>query len=150
MIFSPGCAESAADNTLCSTDYVLLDYLTLIGDTVDNIPGVTKCGPKTAIKWLAAHDSARRRDAKRAHASGGAVGENLRQALEWLPQGPRTDHREDATATCPATWCRSPNRWWRSPEDKEGLRDFFQRYGFKTLLRELSPVATPASAPRRC
>ncbi len=64
----------------------IIDYLTLIGDTVDNVPGVAKCGPKTAVKWLTLHDSL---DGvmENAGSIGGAVGENLRAALDWLPKG---------------------------------------------------------------
>ena len=64
----------------------IIDYLTLVGDTVDNVPGVAKCGPKTAVKWLTLHGSL---DGviENAASIGGAVGENLRAALEWLPKG---------------------------------------------------------------
>ncbi|MGA1553237.1 MAG: DNA polymerase I, partial [Burkholderiaceae bacterium] len=62
----------------------IVDYLTLVGDTVDNIPGVEKVGPKTAAKWLAEHGSL---DAVVAAADSisGVVGQNLRKALDWLP-----------------------------------------------------------------
>ncbi len=62
----------------------IVDYLTLVGDTVDNIPGVEKVGPKTAAKWLAEHGSL---DAVVAAAEtiSGVVGQNLRKALDWLP-----------------------------------------------------------------
>ena len=62
----------------------IVDWLTLVGDTVDNVPGVPKCGPKTAVKWLEQYGSL---DAVVAHAGEikGVVGENLRQALDWLP-----------------------------------------------------------------
>ena len=123
----------------------IIDYLTLIGDTVDNVPGVNKCGPKTALKWLTLHGSL---DGviENAHSIGGAVGENLRAALEWLPKG-----RELITVK---TDCDLVNHVVSieeslvgRPEDKEALRDFFQRYGFKTMLRELSQgpgVGAPA------
>src|SRR3954467_12418288 len=64
----------------------VLDLLTLTGDAVDNIPGVPKVGPKTAAKWLAQYGTL---DNVIAHATEftGVIGENLRQALEWLPQG---------------------------------------------------------------
>jgi DNA polymerase-1 len=63
-----------------------LDYLTLVGDPVDNVPGVDKVGPKTAAKWIAQYGSL---EQVIAHAAeiGGAVGENLRNSLAWLPQG---------------------------------------------------------------
>ncbi|MES3021932.1 MAG: DNA polymerase I [Pseudomonadota bacterium] len=125
----------------------IIDYLTLIGDSVDNIPGVNKCGPKTALKWLALHDSLEG-VMQNAASIGGAVGEYLRQALEWLPQGRvlitvKTDcdlaeHMVSINETLVGR-----------PEDKAGLREFFQRFGFKTLLREIgaengSPVGAPA------
>ena len=114
----------------------IIDYLSLIGDTVDNIPGVNKCGPKTAIKWLAAHDTLKNLMAN-AHTIGGAVGENLRQALEWLPKG-----RELITVKCDcdlaAHMVSIPESLVAQPENKEGLKAFFERFGFKTLLREVS------------
>ncbi|HEX9450915.1 MAG TPA: 5'-3' exonuclease H3TH domain-containing protein, partial [Burkholderiales bacterium] len=62
----------------------IVDYLTLIGDSVDNVPGVDKVGPKTAVKWLSQYGTL---DEVVAHAEEitGAVGENLRKALPWLP-----------------------------------------------------------------
>src|SRR5689334_1624721 len=64
----------------------VLDLLTLTGDSVDNVPGVPKVGPKTAAKWLEQYGTL---DNVIAHAPeiGGVVGENLRQVLTWLPQG---------------------------------------------------------------
>ncbi|CAN7721436.1 DNA polymerase I [Pseudoduganella sp. LjRoot289] len=120
----------------------IIDYLTLIGDTVDNVPGVAKCGPKTALKWLAAYDSL---DGVIANADKvtGAVGDNLRSALEWLPKGRelitvKTDcdlsaHMMSISETLVARG-----------EDKETLLAFFSKYGFKTLLRELGGM-TPAA-----
>jgi DNA polymerase-1 len=66
----------------------IVDYLTLVGDTVDNVPGVVKCGPKTAVKWLDQYGTL---DNLIAHAEEikGVVGNNLRDALGWLPQGRR-------------------------------------------------------------
>ncbi|OFA01905.1 DNA polymerase I [Duganella sp. HH101] len=118
----------------------IIDYLTLIGDTVDNVPGVSKCGPKTALKWLTAYDSL---DGVIANAAqiGGAVGENLRNALEWLPKGRELitvkldcDLSGHMTTIAESLVARG--------EDKETLLAFFSKYGFKTLLRELG-TATP-------
>lgn len=113
----------------------IIDYLTLIGDTVDNVPGVAKCGPKTALKWLALYDSL---DGVMANAAsiGGAVGENLRNALEWLPKG-----RELITVKTDCDLVKHVVSFDESlvgrPEDAEALREFFSRYGFKTMLRDL-------------
>lgn len=127
----------------------IIDYLTLIGDTVDNVPGVTKCGPKTAVKWLTLHGSL---DGviENAHAITGAVGENLRAALEWLPKG-----RELITVKTDCDLVNHVVSFEETlvgrPEDAEALRDFFQRYGFKTMLRDLggAPRADGAVAPAR-
>jgi DNA polymerase-1 len=121
----------------------IIDYLTLIGDTVDNVPGVSKCGPKTALKWLTAYDSL---DGVMSNADKitGAVGENLRTALAWLPRSRelitvKTDcdlaaHMMSITESLVAR-----------AEDDATLITFFTTYGFKTLLRDLSAV-TPAAS----
>ncbi|QYF94468.1 DNA polymerase I [Massilia sp. PAMC28688] len=123
----------------------IVDYLTLIGDSVDNIPGVSKCGPKTALKWLAAHDSLDK-VMENAHSITGAVGENLRQALAWLPRG-----RELITVKCDcdlsAHMVSISETLVAQQENREALRDFFQRYGFKTLLRELTTHMDSATGP---
>lgn len=62
----------------------IVDYLALVGDTVDNVPGVEKVGPKTAVKWLQHYGSLDGVLAA-AHSITGVVGENLRKALDWLP-----------------------------------------------------------------
>ncbi|MFD2367551.1 DNA polymerase I [Pseudoduganella sp. GCM10020061] len=122
----------------------IIDYLTLIGDSVDNIPGVTKCGPKTALKWLAAHGSLEG-VMQNAHSITGAVGENLRQALEWLPQG-RTLITVKCDCDLSGHIVSIGETLTAREEDKDALRDFFGRYGFKTLLRELT--ANAPAAPR--
>jgi DNA polymerase-1 len=117
----------------------IIDYLTLIGDTVDNVPGVNKCGPKTALKWLTAYDSLDGVIANAANITG-AVGQNLRDALEWLPKG-----RELITVKldCDLTghMVSISESLVAREEDKPALLDFFSKYGFKTLLRELGAAA---------
>ncbi|NGZ86067.1 DNA polymerase I [Duganella aceris] len=121
----------------------IIDYLTLIGDTVDNVPGVSKCGPKTALKWLTQYDTL---DGVMANADKitGAVGQNLRDALEWLPKG-----RELITVKLDCDLTEHMASIGESlvarAEDKETLQAFFAKYGFKTLLRELG--ATTPQAP---
>ncbi|MYM81428.1 DNA polymerase I [Duganella sp. FT50W] len=122
----------------------IIDYLTLIGDTVDNVPGVNKCGPKTALKWLSAYDSLDGIIANADHISG-AVGQNLRDALAWLPKG-----RELITVKLDCDLAGHMTSISESlvarEEDKEGLLAFFAQYGFKTLLRDLGAAAgAPAS-----
>ncbi|MBB5020080.1 DNA polymerase-1 [Chitinivorax tropicus] len=119
----------------------IIDYLTLIGDTVDNVPGVPKVGPKTAVKWLAEYQSL---DNIIAHADkiGGVVGQNLRDTLEWLPMG-----RKLVTIKCDVALPVGPaDLTWR-PRDDATLIDLFTRYEFKTWLRELKSAATVQAAP---
>ena len=127
----------------------IVDYLTLVGDTVDNVPGVEKVGPKTAAKWIADHGSL---DGVIAAAGGmkGAVGDNLRRALDWLPQGRRlvtvvTDC--DLAAHLPG-WPGVEGLALR-PVDEAGLLDFYQRFGFKAWRKELEislGITAPAGA----
>jgi len=95
------------------------DYLALVGDSVDNIPGVAGCGPKTAAKWLNQYATL---DELIAHADeiGGKVGENLRAAREWLPKARElTTVKRDLTlpftlddlATRPVDW-PALSRWF--------------------------------------
>jgi len=110
----------------------IVDYLTLVGDAVDNVPGVNKCGPKTAVKWLTQYGSL---DGVIANAKdvGGAVGENLRAAMEWLPQG-----RKLVTVKCDVPLDKRYDELAAPTEDKEKLKAMFERFGFRTLLRELN------------
>ena len=113
----------------------IVDYLTLVGDTVDNVPGVNKCGPKTAVKWLTQYGTL---DNLVAHAGevGGAVGENLRSALEWLPMG-----RKLITVKCDVPLHVHFDKLIAPPQDSENLRKLLQGFGFKTLLRDVLPAA---------
>ncbi len=115
----------------------IVDYLTLIGDTVDNVPGVPKVGPKTAVKWLAEFGDL---DALMARAGEikGAVGDNLRNALDWLPMG-----RKLITVKCDVELPQRLDQLDWKPEDRETLAALFAKYNFRTWLRE---VTEPASA----
>jgi DNA polymerase I len=122
----------------------IVDYLTLVGDTVDNVPGVEKVGPKTAAKWIAEYGSL---DGVVAAAESikGAAGENLRKALGWLPMGRRlvtvvTDC--DLSAHVPG-WPALHALALREV-DKQGLLDFYVRFGFKSWRKELE---APGQAP---
>ncbi len=125
----------------------MVDYLTLIGDSVDNVPGVAKVGPKTAVKWLAQYGSL---DNVVSHANeiGGVVGENLRQALEWLPKA-----RELLTIKCDVELPVSVPDLAPQARDTAKLAELFRRFGFKSWLREVEgtpgdtePAPRPAGA----
>jgi|APMI01.1.fsa_nt_gi DNA polymerase I len=120
---------------------LIVDYLTLIGDTVDNVPGVEKCGPKTAVKWLTEYGTLDNLIAN-ADKVGGKVGENLRKHLDFLPLGRRlvtvvTD------LTLPVTLPELAAR----EDDKEALAVIYRRMDFKGWLKELEQgVHRPAPA----
>src|SRR6187402_483282 len=65
---------------------LMIDYQALVGDAVDNVPGVPKVGPKTAVKWLQEYGSLQGVVDNAANIKG-VVGENLRKTLDWLPTG---------------------------------------------------------------
>ena len=118
----------------------IVDYLTLTGDTVDNVPGVPKVGPKTAVKWLTQYDTLDNLMAH-AHEISGVVGNNLRNALDWLPRG-----RELITVKCDVELPVHFDALVAPPQDNAQLRSLFERCGFKSWLRELSPAAPSPSA----
>ena len=127
----------------------IVDYLTLVGDTVDNVPGVEKVGPKTAAKWIAEYGSL---DGVIAAAGSmkGAVGEHLRKALDWLPQGRRlvTVVTDCDLADHLPGW-PGVEKLALQPVDEAGLLAFYQRYGFKAWRKELETelgIAVPAAS----
>lgn len=124
----------------------IVDYLSLTGDAVDNIPGVDKVGPKTAAKWIAEHGSL---DGVMAAAGTikGVAGENLRKALDWLPKG-----RQLVTVRCDCDLSGHVESFPAldalalKPADRAGLLDFYGRYGFKSWKKELETAAAEAPA----
>ena len=123
----------------------IVDYLSLIGDTVDNVPGVEKCGPKTAVKWLTAYGSL---DGVMANAGKitGVVGDNLRKALDWLPQG-RVLVTVKTDCDLSAHMVSILESLTMAPQDKATLKDLFTRNNFRTWLREISEEAGAGNAP---
>ncbi len=113
----------------------IVDYLSLIGDTVDNVPGVAKVGPKTAVKWLEQYDTVEGVMANAEHI-GGVVGANLREALPWLPQAKvlvtvKTD------CDLSGHMATILDSFAPGPQNKNLLKELFTRYNFRTWLREL-------------
>ena len=109
----------------------MIDYLALIGDTVDNVPGVPKVGPKTAVKWLTEYGSL---DAIINNAEGiqGKIGENLRASLGQLPLS-----RQLVTIKCDVELPQRPRQLQRNPPDKMRLHKLFRHLEFKSWLAEL-------------
>jgi DNA polymerase-1 len=120
-----------------------LDYQALIGDAIDNIPGVDKVGPKTACKWIEKYGSL---EGVVAHAEEitGLAGENLRKAADWLPKARRlltikTD------VPLPLEFAELVGK-----PDHVAQRALYERFGFRTWLKEiqgLAPAALPSPAP---
>jgi DNA polymerase-1 len=129
---------------------LIIDYLVLIGDTSDNVPGVEKVGPKTAVKWLQEYGSLDNIVAN-ADKIGGVVGENLRKALPWLPTA-----RELITIRCDVGIQEHLSDLAPQSMDKAKLAELFERFEFKSWRRELdgmgdqqapsSPKAMPTSS----
>ena len=126
----------------------IIDYLTLIGDAVDNVPGVDKVGPKTAAKWIAEHGSL---DGVIAAAGQfkGVAGDNLRKAIDWLPQGRRL-----ITVVTDCDLAEYIPGWpdlralQFSEVDKPGLLAFYERHGFRSFRKELEgSMGASAAAP---
>ena len=121
----------------------MLDYQVLLGDAIDNVPGVNKVGPKTAAKWLGEYGSL---DAIVAQASQikGAAGDNLRQALAWLPTGRELlKIRTDCDLAGHVDGLPALDSIAAGAGDTAALAEFYEKYGFRTLARSLQ-VAAPA------
>ena len=133
----------------------IIDYLSLVGDKVDNIPGVEKCGPKTAVKWLSEYGTLEN-IISNADKIGGVVGDNLRIAIPWLSTARTlvtidTEIQLDADkhiAHIDELICQKP--------DTEILRYYYTELGFKTWLQqldsetlvELTLAPSPAKLPK--
>ena len=114
----------------------IIDYLALVGDTSDNIPGVPKCGPKTAVKWLQAFESLNGVMAN-AESVKGKVGEYLRESLEFLPMS-----YELATIKKDLELEYSVDELAPSEPDSEGLLAIFTELEFRPWVNEINSDAS--------
>ncbi|MFO1306413.1 MAG: DNA polymerase I [Burkholderiales bacterium] len=119
----------------------VLDLLTLTGDAIDNVPGVAKVGPKTAAKWLAQYGTL---DNVMAHAEeiGGVVGNNLREALAWLPQGKKL--------LTVRTDCELPVKVHDlviGAADEAAVRALYERFEFKQWLKDMGGTGGKGGEP---
>ena len=121
---------------------LIVDYLTLVGDTVDNIPGVPKVGPKTAVKWLSEYGSL---DGvlERAEDIKGKVGENLRASFEQIPLSRRlvTIARDIDTGV-------AVDELVPGPSDEERLIKLYENFEFNSWLKELRSGSEPEPDPQ--
>ena len=122
---------------------LIIDYLILVGDTSDNVPGVEKVGPKTAVKWLKEYGSLDNIIAN-ADQIKGVVGENLRKALPWLPTA-----RELITIRCDVGIRENLSDLAPQAPDKAKLAELFDHFDFKSWKRELEnmPDGNPNPIP---
>jgi DNA polymerase I len=120
----------------------IIDYLALIGDTVDNVPGIPKVGPKTAVKWLDAFGDL---DGVVANADSikGKVGENLRANLEQLALS-----RELVTIKCDVEMELPPAELKVTAPDTAALRELYTELEFKTWLAELAGELDAPALPQ--
>ena len=119
----------------------IVDFLTLVGDAVDNVPGVPKVGAKTAQKWLGAYGSL---DALLAGAGDvkGKVGENLRASLDHLPLSRRL-----VTIKCDVALDVGVTDLERRDPDRDTLREMYSRFEFRSWLSELETPDEASEAP---
>lgn len=119
----------------------IVDYLALIGDTVDNIPGVPKCGPKTAVKWLQEYGSLKG-IIEHADEIKGKVGENLRESLSFLPLS-----YELATIKTDIELPVALADIQHDPVDKQALLDLYKEYEFRSWISELATAVKEGESP---
>jgi DNA polymerase-1 len=113
----------------------IVDYLALIGDSVDNVPGVEKCGPKTAAKWLAEYGTLENIIAN-ADSIKGVVGENLRKAIPFFDTSLkllRVKYDVDLASSH-----NDLNDLKAKPDDAATLQQLYEQHGFRTWLREIT------------
>lgn len=116
---------------------LMVDYQALVGDSVDNVPGVDKVGPKTAVKLLQEYGSLDQLIARAGEVKG-AVGQNLRKALEWLPKGRELlTIRKDCDLRDHIPGFPQLEDIVINGQDTEKLKAFYARYGFKGLVKQL-------------
>lgn len=111
----------------------MIDYLMLIGDSSDNVPGVEKVGPKTAVKWLAEYGTLENIIANADNIKG-VVGENLRKALPWFDTS-----RTLITIRCDVGIRENLSDLAPQPQDKAKLIELFDRFEFRSWRREIDP-----------
>jgi len=125
---------------------LMIGYQTLVGDTVDNVPGVAKVGPKTAAKWLMEYGSLDNL-LQNASAIKGVAGENLRQAVEWLPTGRQlVTMKTDCDLSAYVPGLPALDALHLAEPDKPALQTFYETYGFKGLARAISEGTDSSSA----
>jgi DNA polymerase-1 len=124
---------------------LMVDFQTLVGDVIDNVPGVPKVGPKTAAKWLQQYGSLEGVVAN-SDAIKGVVGENLKKSLDWLPMGRQLlTIKTDCDLNGYVPDLPALDSIATGVLDNAGLTEFYEKYGFKGLARLMGNSATNGS-----
>jgi DNA polymerase-1 len=110
---------------------LIIDYLTIIGDKADNVPGIEKVGPKTALKWLNEHKSLEK-IVKNSATFEGVVGENLRKAIDWLPTA-----KDLITIRCDLDINVNWDEFVRKSPDNKILETIYKEFNFSRWLQDL-------------
>jgi len=110
---------------------LIIDYLTIIGDTADNVPGIEKVGPKTAVKWLNEHNSLDK-IVKNSDKFKGVVGENLRKAIDWLPTA-----KDLITIRCDLDIQVNWGDFTKKDADNKILEGIYKEFNFSRWLQDL-------------
>lgn len=118
----------------------IIDYLTLVGDSVDNIPGVPKCGPKTAVKWLTEYGSLDEL-MNNADKVKGKIGENLRASLEQIPLS-----KDLATIKLDVELEQQPTDLKIQEPDNASLLELYKDLEFKAWIAELADDVDPGQS----
>ena len=127
---------------------LMVDYQILVGDTVDNVPGVEKVGPKTAAKWLQEYGSLEAVVANAANIKG-VVGENLRKALDWLPTARQLlTVKTDCDLAGHVDGLPAMDSIAVYAHQTGELKTFYEKYGFKGLAKSVigEAVAAPSQS----
>jgi len=110
---------------------LIIDYLTIIGDKADNVPGIEKVGPKTALKWLNQHKSLET-IVNNSDTFEGVVGENLRKAIDWLPTA-----KDLITIRCDLDINVNWDEFSRKTPDNKILEAIYKEFNFSRWLQDL-------------
>ncbi|MAR99994.1 MAG: DNA polymerase I [Nitrosomonadales bacterium] len=110
---------------------LIIDYLTIIGDKADNIPGVEKVGPKTALKWLDEYKTLEK-IVKNSNLLSGVVGENLRKATDWLPIA-----KDLITIRCNLDMKVDWQQFIKKDANQKVLKEIYEEFNFTRWLQDL-------------
>ena len=109
----------------------MIDYLTIIGDKADNVPGIEKVGPKTALKWLNEYKSLEK-IVKNSEKFGGVVGENLRKSIDWLPTA-----KDLITIRCDLDIKVNWDEFIKKEPNNKILQEIYKEFNFSRWLQDL-------------